>query len=390
MALTPFRWVALAAIGCMLAIVSVVSVVPTSPYPPWYRDTPMVTDSMEKALADRASGLNTQAQNLAIRYRQLFLIDSVRRVAARLPDTGVMRTFVADEYTPAIRSSIDKTVRDARNIRRGDVGRVDLFVISDTVHLIRGVRRWGAFPNVRYEIPQRAGDRCRVYVTTGDAEYLGNAFTAEKSAEQLLGPCGFYMAFGEPGPQIRKWLTDGGWQYTLEGSWTVAAFIPELQEDPGIFKGPAPATRFLNVESGAAECIKGVLEKCEYALALSPRIIRSNVRLPGVTAPYSIGRRRYYAGLIGYQAGEFMSDAVRELGRERFKTFWTSSDSVPAAFQKASGERWGAFIQRWMITHYGEVHPGPRMSSYATITSAILVMLALGATMMMSIRRTYT
>jgi hypothetical protein len=389
MALTPFRWVALAAIGCMLAIIAVVSVVPTSAPFWYYAPRPAATDSVERALRDRAGALNTQAQNLASRYRLLFLMDSVRRVAARLPDTGAMRLFIASEYTPATRSSIDKTIRDASNIRHGNAGRVDLFVIADTSDLVRGVRRWNGAPSVRYELPSLAGDRCRVYVTTGEPGYIGTAFTSEKSAEQLLGPCGFYMAFGEPGPKVGKWLTDGGWQYTLEGSWTVAPFIPELDEDPRIFTGPALATQLVNIESGAAECIKGDFARCEYALTIVPRV-RPSQRLPGVTAPSSLGRRRYYAGLIGYQAGEFMSDAVRELGRERFKAFWTSADSVPAAFEKASGQRWGSFIQRWMITHYGEIHPGPRMSSYATVTSAILVILALGATMMVSIRRTYT
>ena len=389
MALTPFRWVALAAIGCMLAIVGVVSVAPTRPDPTWYAN-PSVTDSTDKALAEVAGGLNQMAQNLAIRYRQLYLMDSARRVAGRMPDTGALRVFIAGEYTPAARSAIDRSVRDARSIRAGDAGRVDLFIIADTVHAIRGVRRWSVFPNVRYEMPARAGDRCRVYVTTGDPSLIVTSFKSEKAAEQMLGPCGYYLAFGEPGPLVGKWLMDGGWQFALEGSWTAASFIPQLRDDPSIFKGPSPATQFLDVQSGGAECIKGDLERCEYSLTVSPRRVRSAYRLPGVTPPFSLGRRRYYAGLIGYQAAEVMSDAVRELGRERFKSFWTSPDSVPAAYQKASGERWGAFIQRWMVTHYGEVHPGPRMSAFQVTTSAILVVLAIVATMLISVRRTYS
>jgi hypothetical protein len=385
--LTPFRWIALAAIGCMLAIIAVVSAVPSLPDPSLYADARIV-DTTDKRLRDIAGGLTQQSQNMATRYRQLLLMDSVRRVASRLPDTGVVRVFIASEYTPSVRSSIDKTVRDARNIRRGDAGRIDLFVISDTLQVIRGVRRWTSYPSVRYELPGRQGDRCRVFVTTGEADYLANAFTSDRSSQQLLGPCGFYMAFGEPGALVRKWLIDGGWQYSLEGSWTVAPLPLDLGEDPGIFKGPSPALRLLNVESGAAECIKGSLDKCEHAVAVVPSV-RPIFRLPGVTPPSSLGRRRYYAGLAGYHAGELLSDAVRELGRERFRTFWTSPDSVPAAFQKASGERWGAFIQRWMISHYGEVHPGPRMSAYALITSTILVIIALGATMLVSVRRTY-
>ena len=107
------------------------------------------------------------------------------------------------------------------------------------------------------------------------------------------------------------------------------------------------------------------------------------------TYALSLGRSRYFSGGMGYQAGELLADAVREMGRDRFKAFWTSPDSVPAAYQKASGERWGAFIQRWMIDHYGEIHPGPRMSGFALVTSTILVLTALAVTMLLSVRRTY-
>jgi hypothetical protein len=389
MALTPFRWVALAAIGCMLTIVAVVSAVPSSPYPTWYAESRAVIDSTDKRLRDVAGTLNQQAQNMAGRYRLQFLLDSVRRVAARAPDTGTMRVFIGTQFPAETRSSIDKTVRDARGMRPGDAGRLDVFIINDTLHVIRGVRRWGVSVEVRYELPTRTGDRCRVYVIAGEPTYFYGAFTGEKSAQQLLGPCALYKAFGEPGPLVKKWLVDGGWQYSLEGSWTTAPFIPEIGVDSSIFKGPSPAAGYLNVESGAAECLKGALDRCEYALTVSPRM-RARQRLPGLTPPFNLGRRRYYAGLIGYQAGEFLSDAVREMGRDRFQRFWTSTDSLPAAYQKATGERWGAFIQRWMIAHYGKIEPGPRMSSYAMVTSAMLVIVAVIATMMMSVRRTYT
>jgi hypothetical protein len=387
MALTPFRWVSLVAIGCMLAIVAVVSAVPTGPYPSWSA-TPSISDTTEERLRATAGALNQQAQNMASRYRLLFLVDSARRSAAGLPDTGTMRVFVARGFPAASRSAIDKTIRDARAMRPGDAGRVDLFVINDTLHVIRGVRRWGIGVGVRYQMPDDPEDRCRVYVVAGDPAYYYNAFTGERSAQQLLGPCAYYAAFGTPGPFVRRWLINGGWQYALEGSWTKAPLLGEILEDSSIFKGPSRAMNYLNVESGAAECIKGALDRCERAVATRP-VMRVQQRISGLTAPFTLGRQRYYAGLIGYQAGDFLADAVRELGHERFRKFWTSTDSLPAAFERATGERWGAFIQRWMIMRYGEVHPGPRMSGYAVVTSSILVLLALAATMMMSVRRTY-
>lgn len=387
MALTPFRWIALAAIGCMLAILTVVSLAQDSQNPLWYPPERRVTDTAEERLRDIAGRLNQTSQNLAYRYHMMYLVDSARRVADRAPDTGAVRFFIGDVYSPPARAAIDKTIRDARNLRRGDAGRVDVFIIHDTTSSVRGIPRSWVPTEIRYQIPTRAGDRCRVFVTAGTPSTVPSAFNSEKSSEQLLGPCGFFAAFGEPGPLVRQWLLAGGWQYAIDGSWTSAPYIPALREDPSIFKGPSFASAMLIIGSGGIECIKGEMNACERTLA--PRVSRRASQLATLTPSSWLGRRRYYQGTVGYQASEVLSSAVRELGRERFKAFWTSPDSVSVGFQKASGEGWGDFIRRWMIAHYGEVHPGPRMSSYAMITSAILVFAALGLTMLISVKRTY-
>jgi hypothetical protein len=378
MALTPFRWVALAAIGCMLAILAIVSIVPTSRVPSWYAPPRRVVDTAEERLKDAASRLTQAGQNLAFRYQMMSMADSVRRIAARSRDTGAIRVFISDGFSPQERAAIDKTVRDARSIRRGDAGHVDLFVINDSGQHVTAVR---------YQLPTKAGEPCRAYVTTGHGNNLTFAFNSEKSSEQILGPCGFFAAFGEPGPLVRQWLIDGGWQYAIDGSWTSPPYIPELREDRGIFKGPAAASTSLNPESGGIDCIKGVIDACERSM--TTRVRRRPSQVPGITPSFWMGRRRYFAGTAGYQADEILSDAVRELGRERFQAFWSSPDSVSVGFQKATGERWGAFIRRWMITHYGEIHPGSRVPTDAIVTSTILVIAAIAFTMLMSVRRTY-
>jgi hypothetical protein len=389
MALTPFRWVALAAIGCMLGLLAVVSLVP-DPTRQIFRgpaaNAPL--DTTDARLSEVAGGLNKISQNLAARYRVIFVMDSAQRVAARAPDTGVARVFLSSEYSPSMRAAIERTIRGALAARSGNAARVDVFVISDTAQLIRGVLRYSYGAEVRYEIPRSAGERCRVFVRTGHPSSSIQAFNSEKATQQLLGACGYFLAFGEPGPMVRQWLLGNGWQYAVEGSWTKASLIPALQEDPSIFKGPSRAIAMLNVNYGGPECIKGKLAVCEKAVTTgAPR--RRALSVGGATYALSLGTRRFYDGALGYQAGELLADAVREVGRDRFKAFWTSSDSVPAAFEKATGERWGAFIRQWMIAHYGEIEPGPRMSPFATVTSTILVIIALGATMLMSVKRTY-
>jgi hypothetical protein len=113
------------------------------------------------------------------------------------------------------------------------------------------------------------------------------------------------------------------------------------------------------------------------------------MRLAGATYSQALGNRRFSNAGLGMLAGEFLADATRELGRERVKAFWTSPDSVNVAFQTATGQRWGAFIQQWMISRYGAIEAGPRLSGFAVGVSTLLVIVALVATMRMSLKRQY-
>lgn len=386
MALTPFRWLALAMIGCLLAINVLVNNAEKARRPSFQRKAPI--DTVEAALRERAGGLNQQAQNLAARYRLRFLLDSVKRVAARSADTAKVRVFIDGGFVPGTRAVIDAAVRRARLARPGAAAGVDVFILGDTLRTIRGVTRYVFLPDVRYELPAQPGARCRVFVRTGHPANIVGAFASENAPQQIMGPCGFFASFGEPGPHVRQWLLDGGWQFTVEGAWTGEHVSLQIRDDSRIFKGPSPAIDQLALNSNGPVCLKGSLDACERAaVTIDPR--RRAAQVDGTTAAFQLGWRRFFAGGVGSRAGELLSDAVRDLGRERFRAFWSSTDSVPAAFERASGERWGSFIRRWMEDHYGAIEPGPRMSPFAIVVSAILVIAALAATILMSVRRQY-
>lgn len=391
MALTPFRWISMAAIGCMLAIVWLVSIADNQPQ---YRRLRRYDagDSTASRLRDVSFRLTQETSTLANRYRVLFLMDSVKRVASRQPDTGTYRVFISDSYDPDLRSVIEKVTREARNSHSGSAGRVDVFVINDVSQSARGVSRTMSTTDVRYEMPSEPGVRCRVYVRTGtNRAYIRRVLMFENTPQQLLGPCAYFAAFGEPGPLVRQWMLGLGWLYALEGSWTVAPVeISQRDEADVFFKGPSPALGVLNIEAGGPECIKGDLTICENAIGMTPRITsRARARLAGATYSQSLGYRRYSAAGIGQLSGEFLADATRELGRDRFRTFWTSPDSVHVAFQKASGQRWGEFVRQWMAARYGSIEAGPRISGFAAVAGVLLVIAALLATMRISQKRQY-
>jgi hypothetical protein len=146
----------------------------------------------------------------------------------------------------------------------------------------------------------------------------------------------------------------------------------------------------LNISAGGPECIKGDLDVCERAVGMTtPITSRARMRLAGATYSQALGYRRFSNAGLGMLAGEFLADATRDLGRDRFQAFWTSPDSVNVAFQKATGQRWGAFIQRWMISRYGAIEAGPRLSGFAAGVSTLLVIVALVVTMRVSLKRQY-
>jgi hypothetical protein len=390
MALTPFRWIALAAIGCMLAVLTVVSSAERAleRYSTYRPRVP--ADTAEARLGEIAGIWNMRAQNLAARYRFRELIDSARRVAARTPDTGALRVFVGSEFDAKARVAIDNAIRGAQRERGGNAGGIDLFVLSDTLHFVRGIQRFGFLPEVHFELPEQAGDRCRVYVRTGYPQgRLGYSLARGDAEQQLLGPCGFYAAFGRPGPLVHEWLVQGAWQYTLNGSWTVApAPLQYSRYTLDIYKGLSPALDQLDPRSGGPACMKGDLATCErIAATFYPSGSRMPVASPqtGIT----LGYPRYIRGGLGGLSVEMLSDAVLHLGRDRFRQFWTSPDPVRVAWEKASGESWGAFIRQWMISRYGNLDAGPRMSGFAMISSVILVLIAIGAMLRRAVTRTY-
>jgi hypothetical protein len=391
MALTPFRWISLALMGCMLAIIALTSIADKQPQ---YRrqDRYNAGDTTAARLRDVSSRLSQETSTLAARYRVLLVMDSVKRVAARLPDTGTYRVFISDSYDADLRSVMEKVTRDARSGRSGNAGRVDVFVINDTSRSVRGVSRMLSTTEVRYEMPTVPGTRCHVYVRTGtNRAFIRRVLMYEITSQQLLGPCAYFAAFGEPGPLVRQWMDSVGWLYSLEGSWTVAPVIADRRDDDdGIFKGPSPAIGALNVLAGGSQCIKGDLDVCERAIGMTtPFTSRARMRLAGGTYSQALGYRRFSNAGLGMLAGEFLADATRELGRDRFKAFWTSPDSVNVAFQKVTGQRWGAFVRQWMISRYGAIDAGPRLSGFAIGVSTLLVIVALVATMRISQTRQY-
>jgi hypothetical protein len=395
MALTPFRWIALAAIGCMLVFFSLVEKEPSETEYSRFRDARMARlDSVEQRLASQAFASQQAAERLARRYRLLQLMDSLKRVTARSADTGAMRIFIDAGYPAPMHALIDSMIRRARGMKPGNSGiGVDVYAVADMAPAVRGVGRYLlTTAEVRYELPVERGGRCRVYLRTGNLRYgeVVRTLRTQVAAEQLLGPCAFYAAFGEPGPLVRDWLFAGGWAYTTEGSWSSPGDHGFRNDDDPtvVFQGPSRALYYFRPDSKAPPCIMGDLAACAAISQVSGRsaLTRS---VGSYTSPLDLGRGRYFRLGLGVYGGEFLSDVVQEAGHERFKAFWTSPDSVPIAYAAASGKSWEQEVHEWMVSKYGKIEAGPRVTGYALLMSILLVTGAIVVVFRSSLSRRY-
>jgi hypothetical protein len=406
MALTPLRWIGMAIVGCLLMLVLVLELVSPAAERRVERFSPVVNaragvlpvDTVEARLAGVTSYWNTQAFLLAGRYRILQILDSAKRVMGASRDTGAVRVFVDRGITPPLRVGIDGTMNRVKAAIASEPPKagVDVFFAYDTARFERGVARTMIYGvETRYELPSGPGQRCLVYARLGNMnpDALLRDLRTQAAADQFLGPCAFYAAFGEPGPHIRDWLMAGAWRFTVDGSWTVETWRSSRSSgrETEIFTSISPVLGWLRPQSGAVQCVKGNLELCDAAAHLFPEV-RPGARAVGAA---TIGLRvgsptRWLPSGLGPRGADFLADAVRTLGRERFQAFWTSPDSLPVAFEKATGQPWGEWINGWMTEKYGTIRSGPGVSPYTFGTATLIVILSVMITLRFAVQRQYT
>jgi hypothetical protein len=179
-----------------------------------------------------------------------------------------------------------------------------------------------------------------------------------------LGPCGFYAAFGRPGPHVERWLVERSFDLAWETDWT-SPTLPAWEQRPGlppILRGTVFWERDdrYGASLDAVACNAGALDRCRAALFGPERSdfpYRQRRIGPGVVsrAWWTAARNSLYDG------DRYFVDLIREMGRERFTAFWRSPQPVERAFHDAFGlpiERWTA---RWERTRMGHLRVGPRI-----------------------------
>lgn len=389
MALTPLRWIAAAVAGCLILLYALMGIDRR------YRNVrPRDSkDADRDKISSRTYAEERRTRGFAVQYRMTQLLDSTRRGVDRGATTppGVRAFYdsaIPREARPALESLVARAA--GRSTEMGKVG-VDVYFVYDTIRFVRGVLRATVYGSqAAYQIPMTAGERCTVLVRIGrDPSVQGQiarVFRSQAAADQLLGPCAYYRAFGSPGPGVSDWLSGGGWMLGVDGSWSRPP-IP-LQIGPPRSKyssGPSLALRYLSPTS--IRCVRGEVDRCEAsAIAGVDRpVLKSTANI--VTRSVTLGPRMFGSPRFGVREPEMLAGMVRTIGRDRFEKFWTAGDSVAPAFRRAAGEPLGVWVSRWMVEQYGAVEAGPRVGALTLFGSLLVAALAVFVALRANARR---
>jgi hypothetical protein len=227
-------------------------------------------------------------------------------------------------------------------------------------------------------VPTQSGDVC-VAMTHGALNARGFIDIVESQLDRALASCLLRAVFGLPGKGVASWLertryaaaqsnawlyrpptfVDGSgqlpWQPMYDETWNTLYAIRSsslLGSRSGIELSIMLAPPY-SIGGPALRCMSGLYSEC------TKTVLDSVPQVPGLPKDLT-----YYWG-FGWPTGRaifavhpigdwFLSDLIRDEGRERFARFWQSDLPVEAAFRSAFRQDLGAWTSAWGVRHNSE------------------------------------
>ncbi|MGB7213219.1 MAG: hypothetical protein WBC97_11420 [Gemmatimonadales bacterium] len=210
-------------------------------------------------------------------------------------------------------------------------------------------------------------------------------------AEESLGACGYYAAFGRPGLAIGRWFTGSiignrtdppGWRPAPDSTnWAARARVEWADGGWALRVARAGVPPSYEYSTDLARCAAGHSGDCADA-ALAP--------LP----PHRIGWFDYFSYFgsnsgIGPLAIVLLPDLVHDFGADRFRAFWKSPEAAPIAFERTFGVSLDTWVRGEVIAYYGPLQLGAGDLGHSAISALIWALIFLGLTALMARRLRY-
>ena len=376
MEMTNRRWFGIVALAC--ALLAALRLPPHGePAWMWMRASSLPETERAAKIRERIVRLHSGVSVLARR-------DTLLAALRSAPDRNAPLLVATAALTPAERDTFQQTiVRQAAAIG------------PDARKLVLGVVRDSSGPTptrVNYRTERQFvmpastdGESCVAIVRLG----RGPRELEPTAAQGIFGPCGFYAAFGPPGPAVEAWLRERGYDVAFD------AILPNRPEPKANYLAVRKSTReeefrrWLDFSRGfrfgtSPGCPSGDVEVC--AKALRRPTATTNNMIPGIVFP----DRPTWATevLLGDYVSTLLADLLAEQGRARFAKFWSSpAPDLETAFKSAFDQSTGEWTMRWMQYKYGRETRGPYISSRSALGSLLASLLVVGFSASLAYRR---
>ncbi|HEY6808770.1 MAG TPA: hypothetical protein VI160_08270 [Gemmatimonadales bacterium] len=377
MALTPRRWIAIALFGA--AALAVASLPPSAAW--WdsargsgaalYRASDAQVQIVNRALASTSDAIRL----LARRDTLVRLVNALHPRAGATPVVGFEGIWSGPQ-----RARLRQMVADAWQTLGATAPEVPVAIVfRNQVNRGAGFMASGNW----YLLPGATGGPCIVA-----ARPTGTATTwPVGGVRSILGPCAFYGVFGHPGAAVEQWLLRGRFWQAADADWLSPPAPAQVFEVGDLIPGDASATYLFEAISamayqglglGGAACAQGDLVVCRRLVLSSDEAGDrfghmtvghiSIVRMPN--AYYDQGFDRW-----------FLSDLVRNRGRENFARFWRAPQAPDSAFAAVYGMPIEAWTREWLRERRPGLHAGPGIRTASVVWGLVSIVgfVAIGA-----------
>jgi hypothetical protein len=205
----------------------------------------------------------------------------------------------------------------------------------------------------------------------------GTISVGKSSLNAAMAPCILASAFGPPGPAVAPWLEATRWHGASSSAWLTRGreFIdgrgapPWTSDHVWFGRQSVPRSRLLSspitrsvaemlappYEQGVSglRCLAGMVDACR-ANALDTMWVADGTRSYPRDLVFDIGLSTGTADLAAPRppVDFWISDLIRDQGRESFVRFWRADGSFEQAFETAFGETLGAWTMRWALRQW--------------------------------------
>jgi hypothetical protein len=165
--------------------------------------------------------------------------------------------------------------------------------------------------------------------------------------ESILGPCGYVLRYGLPGPFLSEWLKTGSFSRGMNPPRRTVSRTAVRRDDDGRWKA-----KMVGGSLAGHSCVRREVSSCA-TIFLAPKATEEGVALQLTAAVPELWEvAGVHTNHLQYIDNQMFAELEAEFGQDRFARFWSSGKTAPEAFEEAFGVAPGVWVQAWARGYY--------------------------------------